>query len=459
MAISIPATLAGTDKNRRVGRGFFRRAGSTVIMDETPVVTCFLRNRGDVLLLCRSDAVGSYTGQWGGVAGHVAREDESATDPDSTPDEAARREIDEETGLADAVTLVRRGDPFPVEDDDLGRRWLVHPYLFDCTSRDVTLDDETTEYEWVPPTEILRRQTVPQLWTSYDRVRPTVDTVAADRDHGSAYLSVRALEVLRDDAALAVERDAGDWPTLADRARDLLAARPAMTVVRNRVNRVMHAADDRTPAAVEESAYDGIDAALTADDAAADRAAERVAGDAIVTLSRSGTVERALSSADPERLLVAESRPGAEGVGVAERRARAGDDVTLAPDAALPWLLADGDYDAVLVGADTVLADGRVVNKVGTRALALAAAREHVPLYVVAAQDKISPGSDLHLEAADPSTVYDGDADLSVETPLFDVTPPDLVAGLVTEDGVLDADAVGTVADDHRELADWNAKA
>ena len=434
-------------------------ADPTGTMDETPVVTCFLRHRGAVLLLCRSETVGSYTGQWGGVAGHVAHESEAATDPVSTPDAAARREIAEETGLSDAVTLVRRGDPFPVEDADLDRRWLVHPYLFDCASRDVTLDDETTECEWVPPTEILRRSTVPQLWRSYDRVRPTVETVADDCDHGAAYLSVRALEVLRDEAALAAERDAGGWTTIADRARDLLAARPSMTVVRNRVNRVMSEADERTPAAVEESAHEGIESALAADDAAADRAAERVAGDALVTLSRSGTVERALSSADPERLLVAESRPGGEGVGVAERRAEAGDDVTLAPDAALPWLLADGDYDAALVGADTVLADGRVVNKVGTRALALAAAREDIPLYVVAARDKVSPGSDPHLEAADPATVYDGDADLSVETPLFDVTPPDLVAGLVTGDGLLDADAVEAVADDHRDLADWNAKA
>ncbi len=428
-------------------------------MDETPVVTCFLRNRGDVLLLCRSDAVGSYTGRWGGVAGHVARESEPASDPDSPPAEAARREIDEETGLADAVTLVRRGDPFHVEDAALDRRWLVHPSLFDCASRDVTLDEETTECEWVPPTAILRRRTVPKLWTAYDRVRPTVDTVATDRDHGAASLSVRALEILRDHAALATERDAGDWATLTDRARDLLAARPAMTVVRNRVNRAMYSADDRTLAAVEKAAHEGIDAALAADETAADRVAERVAGDRLVTLSRSGTVERAIASAEPERLLIGESRPGGEGVGVAERWAEAGHDVTLAPDAALPWLLADGEYDAVLVGADTVLADGSVVNKTGTRALALAAARESIPLYVVAARDKISPGADPHLEAADPATVHDGDAALAVAAPLFDVTPADVVTGLVTEAGRLDTDDVAALADDHRTLADWNTKA
>lgn len=66
-------------------------------MNETHVVTCFLRYRGEVLLLHRSDAVGSYAGQWGAVAGHA----------EGDPDGAAREEIAEETGLDDAVSFVR----------------------------------------------------------------------------------------------------------------------------------------------------------------------------------------------------------------------------------------------------------------------------------------------------------------------------------------------------------------
>ena len=333
---------------------------------------------------------------------------------------------------------------------------MVHPYLFDCDSRDVRLDEEASASEWVPPTEILRRGTVPDLWTSYDRVRPGVDTVADDRDHGSTYLSVRALETLRDEAALAVERDAGDWDDLAALARDLRAARPSMAVVANRVNRAMHAAaDDRKPAAVERAAEVAITDALDADDAAAATAAETVDGDCLVTLSRSGTVREALRRADPEGVLVAESRPGGEGVGVAESLAVDGTAVTLAPDAALAHELAGGDHDAVLVGADAVLPDGRVVNKVGTRAVALAATREGVPLFVVAAAAKVSTDPDPHLEPADPTDVYDGDATIDVAAPLFDVTPPDLVAGYCTERGVLDADDVAAVAAAHRERAEW----
>ena len=93
---------------------------------------------------------------------------------------------------------------------------------------------------------------------------------------------------------------------------------------------------------------------------------------------------------DPEVVFVAESRPGGEGVAVAESLA---DEVpvTLCPDAAVAHLLGRGAVDRVLVGADTVLADGSVVNKVGTRAAALAAARERVPVHAVAARDKVSP--------------------------------------------------------------------
>jgi len=421
-------------------------------MEDTHVVTCFLRNRGAVLLFRRSEDVGSYTGQWGAVAGHAA--ERGSDEPD--PDWAARQEIAEEADLADAVTLVRRGDPFPVEDADIGTRWVVHPYLFDCATREVTPNEETTDYEWVPPTEMLRRETVPDLWTSYDRIRPSVETVADDREHGAAYISVRALEVLRDEAALAVERDAGDWGSLASLARALLAARPTMTVVANRVNRVMAAAaEDSTAGAVETAAHELIDAALAADEAAADAAADRLAGQRIATLSRSGTVSTALARADPEGVLVAESRPGAEGVGVAEELAADGVDVTFVPDAGLAWALADGEYDAVLVGADTVLPDGSVVNKVGTRGAGLAGAHEDVPVYAVAASDKISPDSAVDIETGDPTTVYDGDADLDVSVPLFDVTPSDLLAGVITEHGLLDGEDVQAIADEHGARAAW----
>ncbi|QLH80403.1 NUDIX domain-containing protein [Halosimplex pelagicum] len=426
---------------------------------ETRVVTVFLRDDGDVLLLRRSDAVGSYSGRWGAVAGHA----------EGDPDAAAREEIREETGIdPDAeTTLVRRGDPFEVVDGDLETRWVVHPYLFDCDTRAVEPNEETSGFEWVPPTAILRRETVPDLWRSYDRVRPTVGTVAADAEHGSAWISLRALEVLRDEAALAAERpDDGDqWSALATLARDLLDARPSMAVVANRVDRAMDAAAEAaTPAVLEAAALEGIERATAADADAARVAADRLP-DRIATLSRSGTVAAAVERADPDEVLVAESRPGREGVGTAERFAEATDAaVTLTTDAALADRLVATGVGAVVVGADTVLPDGRVLNKVGTRAAAAAAATEGIDCYVVAASDKIAAaaGDDeagapvVDREERDAREVYDGDAAVAVANPTFDVTPPDLIDAVVTERGALDPDGVRAVAEDHRALAEWD---
>jgi translation initiation factor 2B subunit (eIF-2B alpha/beta/delta family) len=424
-------------------------------MDERAVVTCFLRNDGEVLLLRRSDAVGSYQGRWGGVAGHVSDDDGSDRDPEA----AARAEIAEETGLEHAVTQVRAGDPFPVEDGDY--RWRVHPFLFDCASREVETNAETAETAWVHPPEILRRETVPALWTSYDRVRPRVATLA-DRTHGSAWLSMRALEVLRDEAAMAVagrddereraERDGDDWAALASLARELRDARPSMAVLENRINRAMLAAsDDGSVEAVERAARGAVEQSVSADHEAARLAADRLP-DRVATLSRSGTVERAIRAGDPGAVLVAESRPGREGVGVAEELAD-GTAVTLTTDAAFPFDLRE--YDALLVGADRVLPDGRVVNKVGTRGAALSAADAGLDCLVVCASDKIARGVDYDLEPRAATEIYDGDADIAVANLTFDVTPASAVTAILTEQGALSTAEVGAVATAHDEWAAW----
>jgi translation initiation factor 2B subunit (eIF-2B alpha/beta/delta family) len=316
---------------------------------------------------------------------------------------------------------------------------------------------------------------VPDLWTSYDRVRPDVGTVADDTDHGAAYLSVRALEVLRDEATLRARaaRTDGDgdgignagsplvvqsgdgWAELADLAVALRETRPAMPVVCNRVNRVMAAASTAgTAGAVEHAAAAGIEAALGADERAAVHAARRVAGARVATLSRSGTVRETLSLADPEAVLVAESRPGREGVDVAADLATESE-VTLTTDAALAHAVAEWGADAVVVGADAVRPDGSVVNKTGTRHAALAGTHEGIEVIAVAASDKIDPHDRTDLEHRDGSDIYDGEASLPVYNPTFDVTPADCVDAVVTEHGALDRESVAAVAADHRDRANW----
>jgi len=401
------------------------------------VVTCFLRHRTSVLLGRRSDAVGTYTGRWAGISGYVEGDPVDA-------ERDAHREIREETGRMDA-TLVRAGDPLDVRNGD--RTWTVHPFLFEVPERTVTPNEEIDAHEWVSPPAIRERPTVPGLWDAYMAVAPTVEAIASDEMHGSAWLSVRALEVLRDRAAVA-----DDVAAVESVARDLRDARPSMAAVANRINRVL-ATGERTPSAVRTRAQTAAEAALDADAEAAARAAERC-GETVATLSRSGTVLTALRESTPA-VLIGESRPACEGTDVAAALADEGLDVTLTTDAALASELADRDADCVLVGADAVLADGSVVNKVGTRSLALAAAREDVPVYVVAAAAKIRPDEEMHGETGADADLYEGDAPVAVANPIFERTPVDLVAGLVTERGLLGTDGVQAVAAEHRKYANW----
>ena len=403
------------------------------------------------MLLRRSDQVGSYQGKWGAVSGYV----------EGTPEETAHREIAEETGLERAVELVRQGEPFAVEDEALGTRWIVHPFLFDCAHRDLRLDWETTEAVWAPPPAILHRDTVPSLWTSYTRVAPTVEFIQADRASGSATLSYRALEVLRDCAGERIhqkEDTETDWAILAALARRLLDARPSMAALHNRINRVMHTCRDEPLAeAIEREAQAGIERAIAADERTAQHAAGFIAGRRVFTLSRSGTVLDALRRADPPppMIVVAESRPGGEGVDVADELAREGRNVMLIPDTALPQFFARESVDVALVGADTVLPTGGVVNKVGTYLAALVAKPHRIPFYVASASDKVSTDPEPHLEASSPDDLYAGPAPVEVFCPLFEVTPAKLLSGIITEYGLLAPVEMQDLAFELKALETW----
>ncbi len=131
-------------------------------MKEVSVVTCFLEHRGRILLLRRSDRVGSYRGLWAGVSGYLEAE----------PDAQALTEIAEETGLADDdIEMVRRGEPLRVIDPALDTAWTVHPYLFRVKSPDrIRIDWEHHEMHWVTPAEIPDYPAVPMLAETWARV-------------------------------------------------------------------------------------------------------------------------------------------------------------------------------------------------------------------------------------------------------------------------------------------------
>jgi methylthioribose-1-phosphate isomerase len=106
-------------------------------------------------------------------------------------------------------------------------------------------------------------------------------------------------------------------------------------------------------------------------------------------------------------------------------------------DGAAPSLMAAGEVDAVLTGADRIAANGDVANKVGTYGLAVAAAHHELPFYVVAPTSTLDPGArtgrDIPIEERDPSEVS---SRFPARNLAFDVTPASLVTAIVTEVGV-----------------------
>ncbi|MWA11505.1 S-methyl-5-thioribose-1-phosphate isomerase [Streptomyces sp. BA2] len=161
------------------------------------------------------------------------------------------------------------------------------------------------------------------------------------------------------------------------------------------------------------------------------------------------------------RLWVDETRPLLQGSRLtAYEAARAGMAYTLLTDNAAGSLFAAGEVDAVLIGADRIAADGSVANKVGSYPLAVLARYHHVPFIVVAPVTTVDPdtpdGASIEVEQRASHEVTEVTAPYvpmaGLETgggiavaplgtqaynPAFDVTPPELVTAIVTEEGVV----------------------
>ncbi len=106
-------------------------------------------------------------------------------------------------------------------------------------------------------------------------------------------------------------------------------------------------------------------------------------------------------------------------------------------DAAAASLMAAGEVDCVLTGADRIAANGDTANKIGTYGLAVAARHHGIPLYVVAPTSTLDPtaasGADIPIEERDPAEIS---SRFPARNPAFDVTPAELVSAIVTEAGV-----------------------
>src|SRR6266702_8063644 len=132
----------------------------------THVVTSFLKrtDAGEprILIVRRSQRVGSYQGHWAGISGFI--------EPGVTAEEQAYTEIREETGLQkEQVRMLKRGAVVEHVDPALGRHFYVHPFLFNVLTPDaIQTDWEATEMRWISPSHLKDYETVPKLPEAYE---------------------------------------------------------------------------------------------------------------------------------------------------------------------------------------------------------------------------------------------------------------------------------------------------
>ena len=160
------------------------------------------------------------------------------------------------------------------------------------------------------------------------------------------------------------------------------------------------------------------------------------------------TVYAKAAAGEPVRVLASETRPLLQGARLtAWELAEAGIDVSVVADGAMASLIASGDVDAVIVGADRIAANGDTANKVGTFAHALAAADAGIGFYVAAPTTTIDPtiksGDQIVIEQRDPDEIHHAGrfrltpGGVHAVNPAFDVTPNRLITAIITDAGVL----------------------
>ena len=159
-----------------------------------------------------------------------------------------------------------------------------------------------------------------------------------------------------------------------------------------------------------------------------------------------GVIRATNESGKNVRVIATETRPIQQGSRLtAFELKHDGIDVILIPDTAVGYTMANDLVNGVVVGADRVLQTGHVFNKIGTYQVATMAKQHNIPFYVAAPLstfDLQSKPNDVIIEQRKASEVTGiGDKktapdDIDVINPAFDMTPPELISGIITENGV-----------------------
>jgi ribose 1,5-bisphosphate isomerase len=284
--------------------------------------------------------------------------------------------------------------------------------------------------------------------TIMENLEQRLAMIRNDREHGSRWLVRETIKLLYDLANDTSISPNETMQRLQITAHQLIHARPAMAALAGAVNRILNVSGG--PSAIAQAAQHLLDEYTHATEHIA-TFARPLLRSTLMTHSLSGTVLDGLiaCSSQIERVIVLEGRPRYEGRETARLLTKQGIAVTLITDAEADIFLPQ--CHAVITGADTIFANGDILNKAGTALIAWAAFGHHIPFYVLCETLKISPytwsGDLTQLEEKEAEEVLEQPIpNVTVRNFYFDHTPAQLVTKLITEQGILGQQEIAQIA-------------
>ena len=292
----------------------------------------------------------------------------------------------------------------------------------------------------------------------------------ADVAHAIRVMQVRGAPLIGATAAYGVALGLSEGLTLERIIDTLAATRPTAVNLRWALERMRAVLEKSDPARRQDTAWDAARAIAREDDEA-NAAIGRHGLEVLNPIAaRKGCVElmthcnagwlatvahgtalapiyAAQAAGVDVHVWVSETRPRNQGQLTAWELAQAGVPHTFIADNAAGLLMMQGKVDGVIVGADRIAANGDTANKVGTYLKALAAKAHGVPFYVAAPVSTIdfACADGAHIPIEERSAEEFGDLHTPVANPAFDVTPAVLIAGIITEHGIVPADQLARV--------------
>ena len=283
-------------------------------------------------------------------------------------------------------------------------------------------------------------------------VEETAEKIRSMEIRGALRIAIAAAKALEHEIVEGAGYD--DLVKAGDVLRD---ARPTAVSLPNAINYILHLAESHStddPIVARPMLLGDVANFIAELESSIDRIADAGAqtvedGDVILTICNSDTVARILKRAwqggKRFKVYACETRPRLQGHITVKDLSSAGIDVTIVVDSAAYFTMLRKGVKKAMVGADTVYANGDVVNKIGTSQVALAAKAAGIDFIVCTETIKFSPYShELDIEERDPKEVADIPK-VGVFNPAFDVTRADMIAKIITEDGIIAPDRVQSV--------------